>query len=496
MQCRGCRMRGRSRDLVEHPRDCSVRARHGLRDTGPRRDAGARQARRQDGQRVGYLPGQRHPRRARRGRPLVPAGRLGAHLHLRQEDGELHHLPGLQRLRRQPWALQEVLHAERLRERPERLQPGSRLRAQRQVLHDAHGRSRRRSAVRTAERTVPRARRGGIHADGPDPDARTGDAPGRPDRMDRHQSIEQHLRRHGAGAVPHLVQHAQPPARGDDLQSGSRPRRRRLARDVRRCGRRRLRRIAQSGDSHEPAASRHDGRQDRAHHSRPEGAHGHQHRQRERPLPHSERQSIHGDGRRQEGDLGLRPAQPAPPHVRHRSVERREQPARRKRLRPEHLGDGLHHPQGRELRVSAARGGRGAPAGQQDHGAAGRRQDSRDDRRHGDGRHRGADVCGDHLGPRRTGRRLLGERLSLQRQGHPVASGQVRLQRPDDRPHLVRRLQRDARRRRWKAADDGDQARGEAAVERSARHAGQGTAALRHHVPDRPRDVSRARGQE
>ena len=62
------------------------------------------------------------------------------------------------------------------------------------------------------------------------------------------------------------------------------------------------------------------------------------------------------DGRRTQGDLGLRPAQPAPAgwHV---------DPARPAAChaagvqhRPRLLGDGRRHPQGRELRVSAARG--------------------------------------------------------------------------------------------------------------------------------------------
>ena len=64
-------------------------------------------------------------------------------------------------------------------------------------------------------------------------------------------------------------------------------------------------------DSAEPAAARHDGRQDRAHHSRSERAHEDEHGERERPLSHSERQPVREDAGRAQGDLGLRPAQSA-----------------------------------------------------------------------------------------------------------------------------------------------------------------------------------------
>ena len=82
------------------------------RARGFHHDAGARQARgREDPERVGHREGQRDPRRNRRLAPLVPSRRLRAHPYLRQEDQGLHDLSRLQRLRREPRALQEVLHA-------------------------------------------------------------------------------------------------------------------------------------------------------------------------------------------------------------------------------------------------------------------------------------------------------------------------------------------------------------------------------------------------
>ena len=77
-----------------------------------------------------------------------------------------------------------------------------------------------------------------------DHDARSGDASGRADRMDRHRSVEQHLRRHGARGVSRVAQHAQSSARRDGVQSDRPARRSRLARAVCRRRRRRIRRIA------------------------------------------------------------------------------------------------------------------------------------------------------------------------------------------------------------------------------------------------------------
>ena len=47
----------------------------------------------------------------------------------------------------------------------------------------------------------------------------------------------------------------------------------------------------------------------------------HEHGQRERPLSHSERQSVRQDERRAAGDLGVRPSQSAPPELGARSGE-------------------------------------------------------------------------------------------------------------------------------------------------------------------------------
>ena len=58
-------------------------------------------------------------------------------------------------------------------------------------------------------------------------------------------------------------------------------------------------------------------------------------------------------------------------------------------------------------------------------------------------------------GARARRRRRDRQRIPLQRQGDPGAARQVRLHRHLDRADLVRRLQRDARGRRWRSEDDG-----------------------------------------
>ena len=185
--CIGCRcpVDRRRRRAINSP---DVSRAHD-RARGVHHDAGAGQARGgRNPERVGHREGQRDTRRNRRLPPLLPPRRLRAHPDLRQEDQSLRDLSRLQRPRRQPRAVQEVLHHLRLRQRHQRLQPRSRLREERQVLYDAHGRSQHRGAGRPAEHDVPGLAHLRLHDDRADYDAGTGDASGRVDRVDRHES--------------------------------------------------------------------------------------------------------------------------------------------------------------------------------------------------------------------------------------------------------------------------------------------------------------------
>ena len=63
------------------------------------------------------------------------------------------------------------------------------------------------------------------------------------------------------------------------------------------------------------------------------------------------------DGRRRaQGDLGVRPPQSASADLGRRSGAATHADAAGLQYRARHLGDGRRHPQGRELRLSAARG--------------------------------------------------------------------------------------------------------------------------------------------
>ena len=85
-------------------------------------------------------------------------------------------------------------------------------------------------------------------------------------------------------------------------------------------------------------------------------------RQRERPLPHPQRQPVRDGRRRAQGDLGLRPAQSSPadlgcgsgacPELRRRAREGGDTAGVQHRAG--HLGDGRRDSQGSQLRVSAA----------------------------------------------------------------------------------------------------------------------------------------------
>src|SRR5438045_2305412 len=79
--------------------------------------------------------------------------------------------------------------------------------------------------------------------------------------MDRHEHEERHVRRHRARAAARRLQHAHSSARRSRVQPGRSARRQRVACDVHRLGRRRLRRVAPR-HAEEPAAARHARRQD------------------------------------------------------------------------------------------------------------------------------------------------------------------------------------------------------------------------------------------
>ncbi len=83
-------------------------------------------------------PSQLPARRARRPALLRQRSQRPA-LHPRQADEEVHRLPGFQRARRAARPLPEVHLRAQLRHRPHQLPVRSRLRAQRRLLHDAHG---------------------------------------------------------------------------------------------------------------------------------------------------------------------------------------------------------------------------------------------------------------------------------------------------------------------------------------------------------------------
>ena len=124
---------------------------------------------------------------------------------------------------------------------------------------------------------------------------------------------------------------------------------------------------SRTADPHESAAARHARRQDPPHRSRPDRA-------RRRPA-RSARTAATAfpndnpfvvDAGRAEGNLGVRLSQSASAELGDRSGECREQPPDRQLDRPAHVGDRQHRPQGRELRLLAARGQRAAEARQHD----------------------------------------------------------------------------------------------------------------------------------
>ena len=258
---------------------------------------------------------QLHARRA--GRPPVLRQRpQRAALHPRQADEGLHHLSEFQRPRRTPRPVSEVHLRAQLRHRPHELHLRSGLREERRVLHAPHGRPGDRRPGGAKGR---RALRGSISTGyTTTPAIPTPTVGGRIDRevvliewTDRNPS-NTHVRGHGAGVDARAASAGAASVGRDDVQPGRTPRRSRLARHVLGAG------DAQSGeqrDSRRLNPQRLDtlvGKilrivPDLREHTKTSAG------QRERPLPHPQRQPVRVDRRRAQGDLGLRPAQPSSP---------------------------------------------------------------------------------------------------------------------------------------------------------------------------------------
>ncbi len=104
----------------------------------------------------------------------------------------------------------------------------------------------------------------------------------------------------------------------------------------------------------EPAAARHAPARSCAS-CRTSRAHVDEHGQREWALPDPERQSLHDARGRAQGDLGVGHTQSAPAGLGRRSGAAARAAPVRVQHRPHRVGNGPHHPQGCELRLSAAR---------------------------------------------------------------------------------------------------------------------------------------------
>ena len=278
----------------------------------------------------------------------------------------------------------------------------------------------------------------------------------------------------------------------------ARPRRSRLARPLHRMRRRRVGRIDERRDPAQPAAARQPRGQDPPHHSRSQRARRDQHGERERPLSHSQRQSVRRDAGRAQGDLGVRLPQSASAELGGRSGQPGQQPADRQLGRPAHVGDGLHRPQGRQLRLSRCAKATSCsrsttrpaplPRGRQD-SAAGWRKAHRHDGRADAIRSSSTDTIadgGDSIGSGfvyngKADSRRFAESTSSPT-SRPAASG-TPTTRTCWRPTMASRA-------RWRGCT------GAAALERSPRFAGRRQEGLRLDVPDRRSGVPRARRQE
>ena len=125
----------------------------------------------------------------------------------------------------------------------------------------------------------------------------------RGDRVDRHEHGERDVRRHRAGAAATAPEHAHPSDWRSRLQPDRAAGRRRLARALHRRRRQRLRRIAHAIRTNPQRLDTLVGK-DPADHSRSRRPRSVEHPQRERPLSHSERQSVRRHGRRAGRNLG------------------------------------------------------------------------------------------------------------------------------------------------------------------------------------------------
>ena len=180
----------------------------------------------------------------------------------------------------------------------------------------------------------------------------------RADRVDRHESVEHDVRRHGPRTAAPAAQRPHSSARRRRLQSGRAPRRSRLARAVRRAAtaapasrRGPDTRSNPSGSTRSSARSSASSRASTIRRRRARSA-----TTGATASPTTTRSSLFAARARKSG---RRLPQPASTALGDRSGQREEQSADRQLHRHAHLGNDQHRPQGRELRLLAARRQRG-----------------------------------------------------------------------------------------------------------------------------------------
>ena len=283
---------------------------------------------------------------------------------------------------------------------------------------DAHRGSGASRLEPSQQRELPRAERRRLHHDRGDHDTGTSPERGGADPVDRFEPVERDVRGHGARAVPRAAEHDQPPAGRHHLQSGGASRRSGLARALHGVRRWRVGRIEDRRDPGEPAAARQPRGKDPAHHPGSRQPCRHEHGERERPLPHSQRQSVRLHARCAQGDLGLRLPQSASPELGDRSRQPGQQSPDRQLGRHEHVGDGLSRTA--KASTTATRGARATSCSRTTIEPARSLPIDRIPLQIGEqptDKHAGADLSGDSVRPRPEGRRLDRQRLRLQRQG-------------------------------------------------------------------------------
>ena len=290
-------------------------------------------------------------------------------LHPRQEDEGVHDLPGLQRPRRPRRALRQAAVRGRVRQRVHQLSVRSRLPRGTASSTRSISRSRpRRARDARQRRACP-----GLNVAGytPTPAIRT------PGTVEREAVVIEWTDTNITnttfeGTARELMrvaaEHAHPPDGRSDLQSDGARRRRRLARAVHRLRRRRLRRAdaprcgrTRSGSIRWSARSCASSRISRCTPTTSTVSENGRYRiPRDNPFAST--------GRRAQGDLGVRLPQSAPADLGRRSGQRGDAPDRREH-RPPRVGDHVHRPQGRELRLPGARGQRACCRPDNTHGA-------------------------------------------------------------------------------------------------------------------------------